>query len=133
MKSPSVKISSVEAYIKGFPPSTRKMLEQVRSIILKHAPKAEEAISYNMPGYKQNGVLVYFAGYERHIGFYPMPDAIEAFKKEIAVYKSAKGSVQFPLDKPLPVKLIADMVKFRVLQNEQKPEKPARKRTIQKS
>ncbi len=127
MKSPSVKIATVEAYIASFPPATRKLLKQVRSIILKNASEAEESISYNMPGYKLNGVLVYFAGYERHIGFYPMPDAIEAFKKELSVYKSAKGSVQFPLDKPLPVKLITDMVKFRVLQNKEKPKKPVRK------
>jgi len=120
MKSTAAKITNVDAYMAGFPPATRAMLQQIRATILKVAPKAEELISYNMPAYKLNGILVYFAGYDKHIGFYPMPAAIEAFKKELAVYKSAKGSVQFPLDKPLPVKLIAQIVRFRVLQNQEK-------------
>jgi len=120
MKSSALKINNVDAYIAGFPPATRVLLQQVRATILKAAPKAEEMISYNMPAYKFHGMLVYFAGYEKHIGFYPMPAAIEAFKKELSVYKSAKGSVQFPIGKPMPVKLITQMVKFRVLMNKEK-------------
>ena len=120
MKSTSAKITSVDGYIAGFPPATRTLLQQVRTTVMKAAPKAEEVISYNMPAYKFYGMLVYFAGYDKHIGFYPMPAAIEAFKKELAVYKSAKGSVQFPLDKPMPLKLITQMVKFRALMNKEK-------------
>ena len=102
MKKPD----SVEEYIESFPKQVQKILKQVRATIKKAAPKAEEKISYGMPYYSLNGRLAYFAGYKRHIGFYPMPGAIAAFKKEITKYKWAKGSVQFPLDKPLPVSLI---------------------------
>lgn len=110
-------LNSVDGYIAAFPPAVREQLEKLRALIQKNAPKAEEVISYKMPAYKLDGMLVYFAGYEKHIGFYPMPSAIAAFSKELAVYKNAKGSVQFPVDKPLPVKLIAAMVKFRVQEN----------------
>jgi uncharacterized protein YdhG (YjbR/CyaY superfamily) len=110
-------LHSVDGYIAAFPPDVREQLEKLRALIQKNAPKAEEVISYKMPAYKLDGMLVYFAGYEKHIGFYPMPSAIAAFRKEIAGYKSAKGSVQFPVDKPLPVKLITAMVKFRVQEN----------------
>ena len=113
MKKPE----TVEEYIAGFPKPVREKLEKMRNIIKKNAPKAEEVISYGMPGYKLHGVLVYFAGYEKHIGFYPMPSALLSFKDEIAGYKNAKGSVQFPLDKPLPVTLVTQMVKFRVAEN----------------
>lgn len=112
---------SVDAYISGFPKETQQLLKQVRSAIKEAAPKAEELISYAMPGYKLNGrPLVYFAGYEHHIGFYPTPAGIESFKKELSVYKSAKGSVQFPLDKPMPLALIKKMVKYKVAENLEK-------------
>lgn len=120
---PTTKPATVEAYIAAFPPETQKLLEQMRSIIKKAAPKAEESISYMMPAYKLNGPLVYFGGYKSHIGFYPTGSGIEAFKKEIAAYKSSKGAVQFPLDKPLPVKLITVMVKYRVMVNKEKASK----------
>jgi uncharacterized protein YdhG (YjbR/CyaY superfamily) len=116
MKKPG----SVEEYIESFPKEVQKTLKQMRSAVKKAAPKAEEKISYGMPYYSLNGRLVYFAGYKRHIGFYPMPGAIAAFKKEIAKYKWAKGSVQFLLDKPLPISLITKMIKFRVKENEAK-------------
>lgn len=93
------------------------MLEQMRTAITEAAPHAEEAISYAMPAYRLNGMLVYFAGYAKHIGFYPGAGAIAVFKKELSVYKGAKGSVQFPLDRPLPLKLIERIVKFRVEEN----------------
>lgn len=93
-------------------------LQQLRKTIIKAAPKAEEVISYKMPGYKYQGMLVYFAGYKNHIGFYGTPAGHEAFKKELSVYKTGKGSVQFPLDKPLPLALIKKIVLFRVAQNE---------------
>src|SRR4051812_15280363 len=114
------KPNNVNAYIAIFPPTTRELLEQVRATIQKAAPKAEEVISYGMPAYKYNGMLVYFAGYKHHIGFYPTGSGIAAFKKELSVYKGAKGSVQFPLDQPLPLSLIAKMVKFRVKENTEK-------------
>lgn len=120
-------LNSVDGYIAEFPPAVREQLEKLRALIQKNAPKAEEVISYKMPAYKLDGMLVYFAGYEKHIGFYPMPSAIAAFRKELAVYKSAKGSVQFPVDKPLPVKLITAMVKFRVQENLAKAKAKAKK------
>ena len=104
----------IDKYIAGFPADTQLLLEQVRTAIRKSAPEAIEVISYGMPAYKQNGILVWFAGYSKHIGFYPKASGIEVFKKELSVYKSAKGSVQFPLDKPLPLGLITKIVKFRV-------------------
>ncbi|MCA6363487.1 MAG: DUF1801 domain-containing protein [Bacteroidetes bacterium] len=110
MKKPA----TVNEYIRSFPASTRKQLEELRAIIRKAAPNAEEVISYGMPGYKQHSVLVYFAGYERHIGFYPTGTGIEAFKELLGAYTFSKGAVQFPLGKPLPKKLITEMVKFRL-------------------
>ena len=119
--TPKQNITDVESYISGFPLTTQKILQQVRSIIKKIAPHANEGISYQMPAYKLNGKpLVYFAGYEKHIGLYPTAAGIEAFKKELSVYKNAKGSVQFPLNEKLPVALITSIVKFRVKENEEK-------------
>jgi len=92
----------------------------LRATIKKAAPKAEEVISYGMPAYKQNGMLVYFAAYAKHIGFYPSSSGISAFKKEISVFKWSKGAVQFPLDKALPSSLITKIVKFRVKFNQEK-------------
>lgn len=114
------KAISVDEYISWFPASTQILLQQMRATINKAAPNAEEVISYAMPAYKQNGILVYFAGYEKHIGFYPTGRGIEEFKSELSGYKSGKGSVQFPIDDPLPLKLIATIVKFRVLENDKK-------------
>jgi uncharacterized protein YdhG (YjbR/CyaY superfamily) len=111
---------NTDEYISQFPVKQQKALEEIRKAIKAAAPKAEEVISYSMPAYKLNGMLVYFAGYENHIGFYPTPSGIEAFKKELAVYKSAKGSVQFPIDQPLPLALIKKMVQFRIKENKEK-------------
>jgi uncharacterized protein YdhG (YjbR/CyaY superfamily) len=112
-----------DAYINSFPPATQKLLQQVRETVLKAATGAVEVISYSMPAFKYEGMmLTWFAGYERHIGFYPGASGIAAFQKEIAEYKNAKGSVQFPLDKPMPVALITQMVKFKVAENLQKAE-----------
>lgn len=110
---------TVEQYIAGFPASTKKQLEQVRKIIQANAPDAVEGISYGMPGFKYLGKpLVYFAGYENHIGFYATPTGHEAFKKDLSVYKTGKGSVQFPLSSPMPLALIKKIVLFRVAENE---------------
>ncbi|MDD3803476.1 MAG: DUF1801 domain-containing protein [bacterium] len=116
-------LKTVEEYISLFPKNTRNILESIRQTIKAAAPDAEETISYKMPSYKQNGILVYFAAYENHIGFYPTSSGIEEFKKEISKYKYAKGSVQFPLNKPIPLKLIAKIVKFRIKENIKKSKK----------
>lgn len=110
----------VAGYIAAFPVKTRGLLRKLRTIIRKTAPDAEEKISYGMPAYKYHGMLAYFAGYKNHIGFYPGTAAILAFKKQLAGYKTSKGTVQFPLDKPLPEALIRDITAFRVIQNESK-------------
>jgi uncharacterized protein YdhG (YjbR/CyaY superfamily) len=120
MKSKTVKINDIDKYLAGFPPDTQKRLQQLRAAIIKAAPDAEEVISYQMPAYKYHGMLVYFAAYENHIGFYPTPSGIEKFKKELSVYKGAKGSVQFPLDKALPLQLITKIVTFRKKENLEK-------------
>jgi uncharacterized protein YdhG (YjbR/CyaY superfamily) len=108
------KFSDIDKYITSFPKDTQKNLEQLRTIIRKAAPKAEEVISYNMPAFKYHGILVYFAGYKNHIGFYPTSSGIKAFQKELSRFKYSKGAVQFPIDKPLPFDLISKIVKFRV-------------------
>jgi uncharacterized protein YdhG (YjbR/CyaY superfamily) len=115
-------IKDVESYIAGFSPAMQKLLNQLRNTIRKAAPKGEEYIGYQMPAYKFHGPLVYFAGYEKHIGFYPGASGIENFKKEISIYKNAKGSVQFPLDRPLPLDLVKQIVQFRITENLDKEE-----------
>jgi uncharacterized protein YdhG (YjbR/CyaY superfamily) len=113
---------NVDEYISGFPENLRTPLEEMRTTIKKAAPKCEEVISYQMPAYKYFGILVYFAGYKNHIGFYPTASGIEVFKNELSKYKGAKGSVQFPLDKPLPGALISKIVKFKLKENIRKAE-----------
>jgi len=115
-----IKFKTVDEYIGTFPVATKKIMQQVRKTIKDAAPEAEEVISYNMPAYKQEGMLVFFAAYKEHIGFYPTPGGIEAFKKELSVYNSAKGSVQFPIDTPMPLALITKIVKYRVKENQEK-------------
>ena len=116
--------STVDGYISGFPESTQQLLTQVRTTIQNAAPDAEEGISYGMPGYKLQGrPLVYFAGYKHHIGFYATPTGHQAFEKELSKYKQGKGSVQFPIDEPMPLKLIAKIVKYRVKENMDKAKK----------
>ncbi len=112
--------NQVDAYIAAYPAEVQKKLQQVRNTIRKAAPMAQEVISYGMPGYKYHGMLVYFAAWKNHIGFYAVPSAHAAFKEELSAYKGAKGSVQFPLDKPMPVALITKIVKFRMKENEEK-------------
>ena len=109
--------NSIDEYIAEFPPETQKVLEEVRALIRASAPDATEKISYAIPTFYLNGNLVHFAGYEKHVGFYPGAGGIEAFKDELKPYKSAKGSVQFPLDQPLPTDLIRRMVQLRVAEN----------------
>ena len=113
MKASKKKPESIDEYISAFPEHTQKLLQQMRAVIHKAAPKTEEVISYGMPAFKLHTVLVYFAGYKNHIGFYPTSSSIRLFKDQFADYKSSKGAVQFPLDKPLPVKLIKEITVFR--------------------
>lgn len=108
------------AYISAAPKASQPKLRQLRATIKRAAPKAEEYISYGMPAYKQNGILVYFAGFKSHVGLYSTPKGNEAFKKELAGYKTGKGSIQFPLDAPLPLTLITKIVKFKIKENLQK-------------
>ena len=111
------KPSDIDEYISGFPRATQKLLIQLRAAIKSAAPEAVEAISYGMPAFKLNGMLVWFAAHTNHIGFYPRASGIEMFKTKLTAYKSAKGSVQFPLGKPLPVTLIKKIVRYRATEN----------------
>ncbi|HEX9093685.1 MAG TPA: DUF1801 domain-containing protein [Coriobacteriia bacterium] len=108
---------SVDEYIAGIPPETQRVLEELRALIHESAPGATETISYAIPTFDLNGHLVHFAGYEKHVGFYPTGRGVEAFKEELEPYKSGKGSVQFPLGRPLPTDLIRRVVAYRVAQN----------------
>jgi uncharacterized protein YdhG (YjbR/CyaY superfamily) len=114
------KYSNIDEYIACFPQSTREILEELRSTIRKVVPGAEEAISYGIPTIKLKGNLVHFAAYKNHIGFYPGAAGIENFKEKLSVYNLSKGTVQFPIDKPIPYDLILEIVHFRVEQNLQK-------------
>jgi len=116
----SRKFKTVDEYFSVFPADTPKMLEQLRTTIKQVAPKAEEVISYNMPAFKQNGMLVYYAAYKNHIGFYPTSSPMKAFKKELAGYKTSKGAIQFPIDKTIPKTLVKNIVKFRAKENAEK-------------
>ena len=111
---------SVDAYIASFPQATQKLLTKIRKVIKQAAPKAEEGIGYNMPAYKLHGPLVYFGAAKTHIGFYPTPSGVEAFKDELKDYATSKGAIQFPLQKDIPVALVKQIVQFRVAENEEK-------------
>jgi uncharacterized protein YdhG (YjbR/CyaY superfamily) len=122
------KPKNFDEYLIAFPADTQKILKQVRNAIKKVAPDAEEVISYGMPAFKQTRILIYFAAFKNHIGFYPMSSGIDAFKTELSDYKWAKGSIQFPLNKPMPLKLITEIVKFRVIENSEKTKSKSKKR-----
>ncbi|HRH06230.1 MAG TPA: DUF1801 domain-containing protein [Burkholderiaceae bacterium] len=125
METINAQIDSIDTYIDQFPNDVQARLQQLRKTILKLAPGATEAMSYQIPTFKLNGNLVHFAAFKKHIGFYPGAAGIAAFQDELAVYKSAKGSVQFPLDQALPLDLVKKIVKFRVAQNLAAPTKKA--------
>lgn len=113
-----IKFTDVEEYLSVFPEEIIELLQTLRTAIKEAAPEAEEVISYNMPAYRYHGILVYFAGYKNHIGFYPGSSLInEVFKKDLVKYKTSKVTIQFPLDQQLPIKLIKKIVKFRVMYN----------------
>lgn len=108
---------TVDEYIRTFPEDVQEMLEKIRQTIHKAVPEAEEVISYQMPTFRLSGILVHFAAFKNHIGFYPAPSGIEAFKDELSAYEGGKGSVKFPLDKPLPYELISEIAKYRAKEN----------------
>ena len=117
MKSNKVGFISIDEYIATFPEETQKILEELRGTIKASAPSASEKISYQMPTFFKNGGLVAFAAYEKHIGFYPGASVVQAFESELRNYKTGKGSIQFLIDRPLPLKLISKIVRFRVAEN----------------
>lgn len=123
MKAKSTKSETVEDYIAGFPPDVRECLGKIRQTIQKAAPDAKEAIKYQIPTFILEGNLISFAAYKSHIGIYPTPKGDEEFQKELATYKSEKYTAKFPHDKPLPLELIRDIVKFRLEEHLEKGER----------
>jgi uncharacterized protein YdhG (YjbR/CyaY superfamily) len=117
METKTTAAKDVDGYIAGFPAEVQAVLEKVRETIRAAAPGAEETMAYQMPAFRLGGPLVYFGGFKEHVGFYPTPSGIEAFQEELAGYKGAKGSVQFPLDKAIPYELIGRITAFRVEEN----------------
>lgn len=123
---------NIDEYIAGFPAAVQASLEQLRATIRKAAPDAEETISYQIPTFKQDGNLVHFAAYKNHIGFYPGSGGIKYFQDELSIFEGSKGTVRFPIDKPLPLKLIAEVVKFRVKVNKEKASLKATEKSLTK-
>jgi uncharacterized protein YdhG (YjbR/CyaY superfamily) len=114
MNNKKTSIGTVDKYIEQFPKEVQKTLRKIRAVIKRAAPNSTERISYQMPTYTMNRNLVHFAGYKKHIGFYPTPSGISAFRKQLALYEGAKGTVRFPIDRPIPFDLIARIVRYRV-------------------
>jgi uncharacterized protein YdhG (YjbR/CyaY superfamily) len=117
MKTQTKKFKTIDEYMAGLPEEIQVKLEQIRQSIKEAAPQATEAISYGMPAFKLNGVLVYFAAFKDHIGFFPTGSGVSHFQKELEPYHTSKGTIRFPLDKPIPLDLIKKIVKFRVKEN----------------
>jgi uncharacterized protein YdhG (YjbR/CyaY superfamily) len=120
METKQLQPKTIDDYIALFPPEVQQILQKIRAIVREAAPQAQEAIKYQMPTFVLNGNLVHFAAFKNHIGFYPVPSGIEKFKDELAVYEGGKGSVQFPLNQPMPYDLITRIVAFRVEENSKK-------------
>ncbi|MFN2278770.1 MAG: iron chaperone [Candidatus Promineifilaceae bacterium] len=120
MSSEKKKFSTIDEYIETFPDAVQAILQQMRKTIKEAAPEAKEAISYQMPTFKLNGNLVHFAAYKKHIGFYPTPSGIDAFRDELAAYELSKGAIKFPLDQPIPFDLVRKIVIYRVAQQIEK-------------
>ena len=128
MEGNKIVFNSIDEYISLFPLEIQDILNRLRNVIKESAPEASEKISYQMPTFFLHGNLVHFAAYKKHIGFYPAPSGIEAFRHELSEYKCSKGAVQFPIEKPLPFELISKIVKYRVLENLQKAEEKLKKK-----
>ncbi len=111
------KYETIDEYIASFPKKVQVILEEFRKAIKEAAPEAEETISYRMPAFKQNGILVWFAAFKNHIGFFPKISAIDAFREKLSAYQTSKGTIQFPINEPLPLELIKEIVRFRVKEN----------------
>ena len=118
MTPPKKGFKTTDEYIASFPQNVQATLQQVRQAIKDTAPQAKEVISYSMPAFKQKGILVWFAAFKNHIGFFPKVSAVEAFKEQLASYQTSKGTIRFPLDKPIPIGLIQEIVKFRVKEDQ---------------
>ncbi|MDR8393734.1 DUF1801 domain-containing protein [Aliifodinibius sp. S!AR15-10] len=114
---PKTDFKSIDEYIETFPKEDQERLQQMRKTIQKAAPDTEEVISYQMPTFRQNGILVHFAAHKNHIGFYPTPTGVKAFQDELSEYETSKGAIKFPNEKPLPLGLISRIVAFRVEEN----------------
>jgi len=127
MEKNNITFNTIDEYIIQFPIEVQEILKTLRKVIKEVVPEAEEKITYKMPTFTLHGNLVHFAAYKNHIGFYPTPSGIEAFKEELSKYKGAKGSVQFPIKEPLPYELIIEIVKYRVMENMRKAEEKLRK------
>ncbi len=125
MSENKITFNSVDEYISKFTPEVQEILHELRKVIKEAAPEANEKISYQMPAFELNGILVYFAACKNHIGFYPTASGINAFKAELAGYKVTKGSIHFPMDKPLPTELIRKVVQYRIDENKNKKGKKA--------
>ena len=117
MRTDRPNAESIDEYIASFPPDIQDILQKVRNTITRAAPQAEEAIRYQMPTFTLEGNLVHFAAFKKHIGLYPTPSGTERFRADLSPYKTGKGSIRFPLDRPIPYELIARIVKFRVKEN----------------
>jgi uncharacterized protein YdhG (YjbR/CyaY superfamily) len=128
MELPKTKFKTIDEYHSFFPKNVQVLLEDLRNTIKQAAPKAVEVISYNMPAFKLNGVLVYYAGYKGHVGFYPTGSPIKVFKDELTKYKTSKGAIQFPLDKPIPKTLVKNIVKYRISEDTEKAKAKAMKK-----
>lgn len=128
MEENNITPKSIDEYISQFSPDIQEILKKLRKVIKEVAPDAQEKISYQMPTFVLHGNLVHFAAFKNHIGFYPTPSAIEAFSEELSKYKGGKGSVQFPMEEPIPYELIREIVKFRVFENLKKAEEKSKKK-----
>jgi uncharacterized protein YdhG (YjbR/CyaY superfamily) len=130
MEINQVSFKSIDEYIALFPEEIQLKLQEIRAAIHAAAPEAEERISYRMPAFAQKGILVYFAAWKDHIGFYPTSSGTQAFRQELSAYEYSKGTIKFPLEKPLPLDLISRIVKFRVAENLKKAkEKSSQKKS----
>lgn len=131
MKTGKTSTKTIDEFIANAPREAQGILKRIRSTVRKAAPGAEETINYGIPTFTLNGNLVHFSGFKSHIGFYPTPSGIEKFKKELSPYETAKGSVKFPLDQPIPYGLIEKIVKFRVKENLEKAEARKKKKQVE--
>ncbi len=120
MQANSKVAGNIDEYIEQFPANVQAILQKLRTIIKKTAPAAEELISYQMPAFKYHGMLVYFAGYKNHIGFYPTSSPMKVFRDRLTNYKTSKGAIQFPINEAIPITLVKDIVKFRIKENLEK-------------